>query len=60
MRFLLGAAYTRFYMRPSYLATCLRLGSGRLKTVVTHLDAIVSQHHAKTETASSMSRAVTC
>jgi radical SAM superfamily enzyme YgiQ (UPF0313 family) len=57
MRFLLGAAYTRFYMRPSYLANHLRLDGGRMRSVVTRLDALVSQHHARNETAT-MSRAV--
>jgi len=60
MRFLLGAAYTRFYMRPSYLTNCLRLDGGlRMRGLVTRLDAMVSDHHARTETAT-MSRAVSC
>ena len=58
LRFLLGAAYTRFYMRPSCLATYLRArpdGSGLLA----RLDARVARRHARQE-AVLMSRAVTC
>ncbi len=59
MQFLLGAAYTRFYVRPSYLTTALRLGGHRLEQFVTRLDRAVGSHHAKTETAV-MTRPVGC
>jgi radical SAM superfamily enzyme YgiQ (UPF0313 family) len=58
LRFLLGAAYTRFYMRPSCLATYLRArphGGGLLA----RLDARVARRHAREETVL-MARAVTC
>jgi radical SAM superfamily enzyme YgiQ (UPF0313 family) len=58
LRFLLGAAYTRFYMRPSYLANYLRL-RGKAHQAVTHFDRAVFARHERTEVAD-MSRAVTC
>ena len=59
LRFLLGAAYTRFYMRPSYLSTYLRVRSAPIGAVVRRLDARVRAHHAREERAL-MSRTVTC
>jgi radical SAM superfamily enzyme YgiQ (UPF0313 family) len=58
LRFLLGAAYTRFYMRPSYLANYLRL-HGRGRRLVQRFDDRVSERHSRIEK-SAMSRAVTC
>jgi hypothetical protein len=58
LRFLLGAAYTRFYMRPSYLGNYLRLG-GRLRGMVSRLDRRVAARHGRQEIAL-MSRPVTC
>jgi hypothetical protein len=58
LRFLLGAAYTRFYMRPSYLANYLRL-HGRGGRLVQRFDDRVSERHSRIEK-SAMSRAVTC
>jgi anaerobic magnesium-protoporphyrin IX monomethyl ester cyclase len=59
LRFLLGAAYTHFYMRPSYLANYLRITAPRIREMVTRLDARVSRLHARRE-AEEMSRAVSC
>lgn len=59
LRFLLGAAYTRFYMRPSYLANYLGIQSAYLRNVVERLDDRVGHRHAREETAL-MSRTVTC
>jgi len=59
LQFLLGAAYTRFYMRPSYLATYLRVGRAPLTSIVRQLDSRVRSHHAREERAL-MSRTVTC
>jgi hypothetical protein len=59
LRFLLGAAYTRFYMRPSYLANYLRITTPRVRGMVTRLDARVSRLHARRE-AEDMPRAVSC
>ena len=58
LRFLLGAAYTRFYMRPSYLANYLRL-RGKAHRAVTRFDRAVLARHERTELAG-MARAVTC
>jgi anaerobic magnesium-protoporphyrin IX monomethyl ester cyclase len=56
--FLLGAAYTRFYVRPSYLSNYLRLGGSR-GGFVDRLDDLVFARHERLERAA-MSRAVTC
>jgi anaerobic magnesium-protoporphyrin IX monomethyl ester cyclase len=58
LQFLLGAAYTRFYVRPSYLANYLRV-AGHGGDIVRRLDGRVSARHARGERAM-MSRAVTC
>jgi radical SAM superfamily enzyme YgiQ (UPF0313 family) len=58
LRFLLGAAYTRFYMRPSYLATYLRL-QGRGRDAVDRLDRAVMDRHDRRERAI-MARSVGC
>ena len=59
LQFLLGAAYTRFYMRPSYLATYLRVRRAPVAALVRRLDSRVQSHHAREERAL-MSRTVTC
>jgi hypothetical protein len=59
LQFLLGAAYTRFYMRPSYLANYLRISAPRIREWVTRMDARVSRLHARREF-EEMSRAVSC
>ena len=59
LRFLLGAAYTRFYMRPSWLANYFGIGSSRVRHYVNKLDDQVSARHARQEIAA-MSRAVVC
>ena len=58
LRFLLGAAYTRFYMRPSYAAHCFRMASSHPGRIARLLDRAVFAHHSRIET-SLMSRAVT-
>jgi radical SAM superfamily enzyme YgiQ (UPF0313 family) len=55
--YLLGGAYTRFYMRPSYLANYLRITAPRIREMVTRLDARVSRLHARREF-EEMSRAI--
>jgi radical SAM superfamily enzyme YgiQ (UPF0313 family) len=57
--YLLGAAYTRFYMRPSYLANYLRISAPKVREMVMRLDARVSRLHARRES-EAMSRAVSC
>jgi radical SAM superfamily enzyme YgiQ (UPF0313 family) len=48
LRTLLGAAYTRFYMRPSYLADVLRLEGSTVRDVIEWLDLRVAEHQART------------
>ncbi len=57
LKFLLGAAYTRFYVRPSYLANYLRLGGSEL--LIRKWDERVSARHGRSEVAI-MSRIVAC
>jgi radical SAM superfamily enzyme YgiQ (UPF0313 family) len=45
--FLLGSAYTQFYMRPSFLANYLRIGSPRLRALVDALDARVRRRQLR-------------
>jgi radical SAM superfamily enzyme YgiQ (UPF0313 family) len=47
LKFLLGSAYTQFYMRPSFLTNYLRLGAPRLRPLVESLDARVRRRHAR-------------
>jgi len=58
LRFLLGAAYTRFYVRPSYLTNFLRLG-GRTRRAAQRFDSGVRAQQERRERAV-MARAVTC
>jgi radical SAM superfamily enzyme YgiQ (UPF0313 family) len=59
LQYLLGAAYTRFYMRPSYLANYLRISAPRIREMVARLDASVSRLHARRES-EEVSKAVSC
>ncbi len=59
LRFLLGAAYTRFYIRPSYLANLLRIEDTRIRNWVSRLDRKAAARVAQMET-EKMSRSVTC
>ncbi len=59
LKFLLGAAYTRFYMRPSYLANLLRIRNNRVRGWVHRLDHRASMLTSRLET-EKMSRSVTC
>jgi len=58
LRFLLGAAYSRFYMRPSYAAHCFRVVKSRPGRIAKRLDRVVAAYQSRGETAS-MQRAVT-
>ena len=58
LHFLLGAAYTRFYMRPSYLANYLRIGGERTRTLVNRLDRQVRPRHTREEF--DLSKAAAC
>jgi anaerobic magnesium-protoporphyrin IX monomethyl ester cyclase len=59
LRFLLGAAYTRFYMRPSYLANFLEIQNGAVREWVNRLDRRVNERHSREEIAD-FSRALAC
>jgi radical SAM superfamily enzyme YgiQ (UPF0313 family) len=49
LRFLLGSAYTRFYIRPSFLANYLRISKRGVRALVAALDARVELRHARRE-----------
>lgn len=57
LQFLLGAAYNRFYLRPSFFAGHFRLEARWLLYLVRHLDLKVQDFHSRKE-AQVMSRAV--
>ena len=59
LRFLLGAAYKRFYMRPSYLANFLKIQNGAIREWVSRMDRRVNARHAREEIAD-ISRPVAC
>jgi anaerobic magnesium-protoporphyrin IX monomethyl ester cyclase len=51
LRRLLGSAYTRFYIRPSFLTNYLRINAPGVRSVVGSLDARVERRHARREAA---------
>ena len=59
LKFLLGAAYRRFYMRPSYLANFLKIQNTAINEWVSRMDRRVNDRHARTEIAD-ISRPVAC
>ena len=59
LMFLLGAAYTRFYMRPSYLANFLKIQNTAVREWVSRMDRRVNDRHAREEIAD-FSRPVAC
>src|SRR5256712_22967 len=59
LRFLLGAAYTRFYMRPSYLANFLKIQNTVVREWVSRMDRRVNARHTREEIAG-FSRPVAC
>jgi len=59
LRFLLGAAYKRFYMRPSYLANFLEIQNTAVRDWVSRLDRRVKARHCREEIAD-FSRPVAC
>jgi radical SAM superfamily enzyme YgiQ (UPF0313 family) len=59
LRFLLGAAYKRFYMRPSYLANFLKIQNGAIREWVSRMDRRVNERHSREEIAD-ISRPVAC
>jgi radical SAM superfamily enzyme YgiQ (UPF0313 family) len=59
LRFLLGAAYTRFYIRPSYLANFLKIQNPPVRDWVDRMDQRVNDRHTREEIAD-ISRPVAC
>jgi len=59
LRFLLGAAYTRYYIRPSYLANFLKIQNPRVRDWVNRMDQRVNDRHSRGEIAG-ISRPVAC
>lgn len=49
LQYLLGLAYTRFYMRPSFLANYLRISTPALRALVEALDSRVERRQARRE-----------
>jgi len=59
LRYMLGAAYKRFYMRPSYLANFLKIQNTAVREWVSRMDRRVNDRHSREEIAA-VSRAVAC
>ena len=59
LRYLLGAAYKRFYMRPSYLANFLKIQNSAVREWVSRLDRRVNDRHSREEIGD-ISRPVAC
>ena len=59
LRFLLGAAYKRFYMRPSYLANFLKIQNTAVREWVSRMDRRVNDRHSREEIGD-ISRPVAC
>lgn len=51
LRLLLGHAYTRFYIRPSFLTNYLRISPRLLRSIVNALDSHVQRLHARRDAA---------
>jgi len=58
LRYLLGAAYTRFYVRPSYLATFLNIQNSVVREWVSRLDRRVDDRHKRCQAPSLVSHGV--
>src|SRR4029453_4729063 len=59
LRFLLGAAYKRFYVRPSYVANALEIQNSVIRDWVSFMDRRVNDRHTREEIAD-FSRPVAC
>jgi anaerobic magnesium-protoporphyrin IX monomethyl ester cyclase len=51
LKFLLGSAYTRFYMRPSFVANYLRITARPVRRIIATLDTHVERRHGRKENA---------
>jgi radical SAM superfamily enzyme YgiQ (UPF0313 family) len=58
LSYLLGSAYTQYYIRPSFLTNYLRISAPHVHTVVESLDARVRRRHARE--AALMERSLSC
>jgi radical SAM superfamily enzyme YgiQ (UPF0313 family) len=59
LKYLLGSAYKRFYMRPSYLANFLKIQNASVREWVARMDVRVKERHAREELAA-VARSVAC
>src|SRR5204862_1852005 len=59
LKYLLGTAYKRFYMRPSYLANFLKIQNKAVRDWVSRMDERVNDRHSREEIAD-ISRPVAC
>jgi radical SAM superfamily enzyme YgiQ (UPF0313 family) len=60
LQFLLGTAYKRYYMRPSYLANFLKIQNPTILEWVARMDERVEDHHARDEIANIARPVVAC
>jgi len=59
LQYLLGSAYTRFYMRPSFVTNYLRITAPAVRAFVNSLDARVERLHARRD-AAELERSLSC
>src|SRR5438105_1235921 len=59
LKYLLGTAYKRYYMRPSYLANFLKIQNSAVRDWVSRMDERVNDRHSREEIAD-VSRPVAC
>lgn len=50
LRYLLGAAYTRFYVRPSYFTTFLNIQNSVVRNLVRRMDRRIDDRHKRAQT----------
>jgi anaerobic magnesium-protoporphyrin IX monomethyl ester cyclase len=58
LSFLLGHAYTQYYVRPSFVTNYLRIGSPRVRALIETMDAPVRRRH--TREVALMARTLSC
>jgi radical SAM superfamily enzyme YgiQ (UPF0313 family) len=59
LKYLLGTAYKRYYMRPSYLANFLKIQNASVRDWVKRMDERVKERHSREEIAD-IARSVAC
>jgi len=60
LKYLLGSAYKRYYMRPSYLANFLNVQNPAIREWVARMDQRVREHHNREETAQIARPVIAC